>query len=90
MTTFANGLTAIELTDKERSALKELSEFPFYEAVLGRRSRRFPVGGQIPDGVLAFTSRKEPRPLTDLQRALVLATVTGQTGWHFGITSTLR
>ncbi|HIW47366.1 MAG TPA: hypothetical protein H9884_10775 [Candidatus Yaniella excrementigallinarum] len=86
MTTFANGLTAIELTDKERSALKELSEFPFYEAVLGRRSRRFPVGGQIPDGVLAFTSRKEPRPLTDLQRALVLATVTGQTGWHFGIT----
>jgi len=86
VTTFANGLTAIELTDKERSALKELSEFPFYEAVLGRRSRRFPVGGQIPDGVLAFTSRKEPRPLTDLQRALVLATVTGQTGWHFGIT----
>ncbi|MGO2985818.1 MAG: hypothetical protein ACTIH7_13425 [Brevibacterium aurantiacum] len=86
MTTFANGLTAIELSDQERQALRELSEFPFYDAVLGRRSRRFPVGGSIPDGVLAFTSRKDSRPLTDLQRALVLATVTGQTGWHFGIT----
>jgi len=85
MTTFENGLTAIELSDQERKALKELSEFPFFEAVLGRRSRRFPVGGEIPDGVLAFKSRKESRPLTDLQRALVLATVTGQTGWHFGI-----
>lgn len=85
MTTFDNGLTAIELTDHERKALQELSEFPFFEAVLGRRSRRFPVGGEIPDGVLAFKSRKESRPLTDLQRALVLATVTGQTGWHFGI-----
>lgn len=86
MTTFDNGLAAIELTGKEREALKELSEFPFYEAVLGRRSRRFPVGGDIPDGVLAFKSQKDSRPLTDLQRALVLATVTGQTGWHFGIT----
>lgn len=85
MTTFDNGLTTIELTDHERKALQELSEFPFFEAVLGRRSRRFPVGGEIPDGVLAFKSRKESRPLTDLQRALVLATVTGQTGWHFGI-----
>lgn len=85
MTTFDNGLTAIELTGQERKALQELSEFPFYDAVLGRRSRRFPVGGEIPDGVLAFKSRKESRPLTDLQRALVLATVTGQTGWHFGI-----
>lgn len=86
MTTLDNGLTPIELSAKERAALTELAEFPFYEAVLGRRSRRFPVGGQIPDGVLAYTSAQESRPLTDLQRALVLATVTGQTGWHFGIT----
>lgn len=85
MTTFDNGLAAIDLAGQEREALKELSEFPLFEAVLGRRSRRFPVGGEIPDGVLAFKSRKESRPLTDLQRALVLATVTGQTGWHFGI-----
>lgn len=86
MTVFDNGLQAIELTDRERDALAELSDFPLYAAILGRRSRRFPVGGKIPDGKLAFTSRREPRPLTDLQRALVLATVAGQTGWHFGIT----
>jgi hypothetical protein len=86
MSVFANGLTAIELTDHERRALTELSEFPLYSALLGRRSRRFPVGGQLPDGALAFTSSQDPRPLTDLQRALVLATMTGQTGWHFAIT----
>ncbi len=85
MTVFDNGLSAIRLTDHERAAIRELSEFGLYEALLGRRSRRFPVGGSIPDGPLAFTSSKESRPLTDVQRALVLATVTGQTGWHFGI-----
>lgn len=85
MTTFANGLNAIELSEQERTALRELSEFPLYTALLGRRSRRFPVGGELPDGVLAFTSKEPARPLTDLQRALVLATVSGQTGWHFGI-----
>lgn len=85
MATYENGLRPIELTEKERKALEELAEFPFYTALLGRRSRRFPVGGEIPDGVLAFTSRKEARPLTDLQRALVLATATGQTGWHYSI-----
>ncbi len=85
MTTFDNGLRPIELTDTERIALQELAEFPFYSALLGRRSRRFPVGGEIPDGVLAFKSKQPARPLTDLQRALVLATVTGQTGWHYAI-----
>ena len=86
MTTFENGLRAIELTDTERGALQELAEYPFYSALLGRRSRRFPVGGEVPDGALAFTSRKPARPLTDLQRALVLATAMGQTGWHHLIT----
>ncbi|GAA4506502.1 hypothetical protein [Brevibacterium yomogidense] len=85
MTVFANGLTAIEPTDAERTALRDLAEFPLYSAIAGRRSRRFPVGGSIPSGPLAFTSRREARPLTDLQRALVLATVTGQTGWHDAI-----
>jgi hypothetical protein len=85
MTTFENGLRAIELTDTERSALQDLAEFPLYSALLGRRSRRFPVGGEIPAGVLAYKSKQPARPLTDLQRALVLATVTGQTGWHYAI-----
>jgi len=86
MVTFDNGLRAIELGDGDRAALRELSAFPFYSALLGRRSRRFPVGGEIPDGALAFKSREPARPLTDLQRALVLATVSGQTGWHYLIT----
>ncbi|MDJ1371226.1 hypothetical protein C7K25_07570 [Gulosibacter molinativorax] len=66
--------------------MADLAQFPFFDALLGRRSRRFPVGGHIPAGPLAFKSNKEPRSLTDLQRALVLATMSGQTGWHFAIT----
>lgn len=84
--TLDNGLSRIVISDHERKALQELAQFPLYEAITGRRSRRFPVGGKIPEGPLSFTSKKESRPLTDLQRALVLATVTGQTGWHHSIT----
>ncbi len=80
------GLSPISLSDAERVAVAELARFPLYEAIVGRRSRRFPVGGHIPDGPLAYASGEAPRPLTDLQRALVLATVTGQTGWHTAIT----
>ncbi|SJM63985.1 hypothetical protein [Gulosibacter sp. 10] len=86
MTSFKNGIPAIELDDRERAALAELAGFPLYSALFGRRSRRFPAGGEIPDGVLAFKSRQPARPLTSLQRALVLATTAGQTGWHHAIT----
>lgn len=73
------------ITDKQRAAMRRLAGFPLLEAIHGRRSRRFPVGGEIPAGPLAFRSTREPQPLSELERALVLATVTGVTGWHFGI-----
>jgi hypothetical protein len=74
------------ITDHERAAIAGLLEFPLVAAISGRRSRRFPVGGAIPAGELAFTSAKPPQPLSEVERALVLATVTGVTGWNFGIT----
>ncbi|RDI62897.1 hypothetical protein [Nocardia pseudobrasiliensis] len=79
------GLPPLELTEKQRAALGKLAEFPLLDAIYGRRSRRFPVGGAIPAGPLAFTSRQPPQPLSDLERAIVLNTVAGWTGWHFGI-----
>ena len=46
-------MATVDLTDKQRDALRRLSEFPLVDALYGRRSRRFPVGGEIPDGPLA-------------------------------------
>src|SRR5687767_4118027 len=66
--------------------LEDLAAFPFVEALFGRRSRRFAVGGEIPDGPLAYKSHHEPRPLTELERMLVLSAMGGITGWHYSIT----
>lgn len=67
-------------------ALRDLGEFPLMQALLGRRSRRFALGDEIPDGPLAYKSKHDPVPLSELERALVLASMGGTTGWHYGIT----
>jgi hypothetical protein len=59
--------------------------FPLIEALHGRRARRFSMGAEIPDGPLAFKSRRDPMPLSDLERMLVLTSAAGNTGWHFAI-----
>jgi hypothetical protein len=71
-------------------ALRDLAEFPLLEAIYGRRSRRFSMGAEIPDGPLAHASDKEPLPLTELERMLVLTSIAGTTGWHYGITRHAR
>jgi hypothetical protein len=82
--------TTVRLTSSEAEALRELSEFPLVDALLGRRSRRFAMGAAIPDGPLAYRSRHEPVPLTDLERMLVLTAMAGTTGWHYSITRNAR
>jgi hypothetical protein len=49
----------------QAEALRELAAFPLVEALYGRRSRRFALGDEIPDGPLAYRSRHEPVPLDD-------------------------
>ncbi len=61
--------------------LIEAMEFPLIEAIQGRRSRRFARGASIPDGPLAYTSKQDPAPLSDLEQMLLLTTVAGNTGW---------
>src|SRR5881409_3308862 len=70
----------------EEQALQNLLEFPFVDALFGRRSRRFFRGAEIPDGPLAFKSRHAPIPLTELEKLLILTAVGGNTGWHHSIT----
>ncbi|MFT4087943.1 MAG: hypothetical protein QM658_12505 [Gordonia sp. (in: high G+C Gram-positive bacteria)] len=78
-------MSALTISDAERTALAEAAAFPLFSAIRGRRSRRFPVGGSIPRGELAYTSSHEPQPLSETERAVVLSAVTGVTGFNFGI-----
>ena len=77
-------------TIAETAALQELAAFPLVDALYGRRSRRFALGVEIPDGPLAYKSRHEPLPLTELERMLVLSAMGGTTGWHYSITRHAR
>ncbi len=66
-------------------AFSHLMEFPFMQALFGRRARRFGLGMEIPSGPLAFRSKKEPLPLTEIEQMLLVAAATGVSGWNFGV-----
>lgn len=66
-------------------AMTQLLQFPLMEAIFGRRSRRFGLGMEIPSGPLAFKSRSLPHPLSELERAILVAAATGVSGWNFGV-----
>ncbi|MBZ0155944.1 MAG: hypothetical protein K8I29_06980 [Alphaproteobacteria bacterium] len=70
----------------DRTALppgfQDMLSFGLVEALLGRRSRRFFKGAEIPDGVFSYTSRFEPSPLSELERLLVVLACGGNTSWH--------
>ncbi len=72
--------------DLNEDLLKELSEFPLLDALFGRRSRRFFLGAEVPDGPLAYKSKHEPIPLNNVEKLLVLLGISGVTGWHHSIT----
>jgi hypothetical protein len=62
-----------------------LTEFPLLDAIAGRRARRFGLGMELPSGPLAYTSKAEPVPLSELERSILVAAGTGVTGWTFGV-----
>src|ERR671920_1427219 len=76
---------SLDVSAKLAETLNDLLKFPLIEAVTGRRARRFCLGAEIPDGVLAFKSKQKPMPLSEIEQLLVLSTMGGVTGWHFAI-----
>ncbi len=52
------------------------------DALLGRRSRRFLMGAEIPDGVFKYKSRFPAVPLSEPETLLVVAACGGNTAWH--------
>jgi hypothetical protein len=83
-------MSSTQMMSAGAGALRELAAFPLVEALFGRRSRRFALGGEIPDGPLAYRSTHAPLPLTELERMLVLSAMGGTTGWHYSITRHAR
>ncbi|WP_299700670.1 hypothetical protein [uncultured Pontibacter sp.] len=61
---------------------QDMLQVGLVEALLGRRSRRFFMGAEIPDGVFAYKSQHEPVPLSELEKMLVVTACAGNTGWH--------
>jgi hypothetical protein len=64
------------------AGLKEMLSFGLVDSLLGRRSRRFFMGAEIPDGVFAYKSKHETFPLSELEKLLVVTACGGNTGWH--------
>ena len=62
--------------------IQNMLSFPLMEALLGRRSRRFFRGAEIPDGVFRYKSDQKPLQLTELEKMLVVSACGGNTSWH--------
>ncbi|MBZ0218610.1 MAG: hypothetical protein K8F25_18790, partial [Fimbriimonadaceae bacterium] len=75
------GTIMLDRISKLPKGLIEAAGFPLIDAIHGRRSRRFAKGATIPDGPLAYTSKYEAVPLSELEQLLLLTTVAGNTGW---------
>ena len=54
--------------------------FPLFEALMGRRSRRFGFGMELAYGPFVHKSDKEPFPLSEDEIAILVAAATGLTG----------
>lgn len=65
--------------------LQDLTTFPLFHALFGRRARRFGLGMEIPAGPLKYRSPHPPMPLSELETAVLVAAGTGVSGWNFGV-----
>ncbi len=54
--------------------------FPLFEALYGRRSRRFGLGFHLDEGPFEYESQKAPLPLDPLEEALLVAAGVGVSG----------
>jgi hypothetical protein len=70
------------MEDAPVKGIHGLKQCAFLDVLLGRRSRRFFKGAEIPDGVFKFKSRHEIQPLSEMEKHLVLLACTANTSWH--------
>ena len=63
--------------------LNQAWSYPLFEALYGRRSRRFGLGFEMPEGPFRYASAHAPVPLTELEEALLVGAGAGFTGLAF-------
>ena len=59
----------------------QLTTYPLLDALRGRRSRRFGLGMQIPEGPFAYKSPHAPAPLSESEEAMLAFAACGITGY---------
>ena len=63
--------------------LNQAWSYPLFEAIYGRRSRRFGRGFEMPTGPFRYKSAHAPLPLSELEEALLVGAGAGFTGLAF-------
>ena len=75
-----NGKSNSDIDQLMTERLQKSMEYPLFDAIFNRRSRRFGLGMELKDSTLEFKSKYEPVPLNDLEEALLVWSGTGLTG----------
>ena len=57
----------------ESDLLHQVWEYPLFDALFGRRSRRFGLGFEMTEGPFKYKSQRVSLPLSDLEEALLIA-----------------
>jgi hypothetical protein len=68
------------VTAEAHAGLRDAASFPLFDALSMRRTRRISRGVSVLAGDISHTSENEPRPLSPLEEAILIVTVTGVTG----------
>jgi hypothetical protein len=63
--------------------LDSVWRYPLFEALYGRRSRRFGLGFEMPEGPYRYKSTHAPVPLSELEEALLVGAGAGSSGLAF-------
>jgi len=64
--------------------LKQSLEYPLFDAILNRRSRRFGLGMSLQSNAIGFDSPRASIPLDKMEEALLIWAATGLTGSQLG------
>ena len=60
---------------------QQVNTYPLMQSLLGRRSRRFGLGMEIPEGPFKYKSNFEPKSLTEEEEAAMVFSAAGITGY---------
>ncbi len=71
------------MTTTQNELLDAVWSYPLFEAIYGRRSRRFGLGFEMPEGPFRYRSTHAPVPLTEFEEALLVGAGAGFSGLAF-------